>query len=473
MVSWPATFFFLSFCSPFPPPPPLLRPSSSTTTTNHPKNPQLLSYLLVAQPSPLRGIVDFYLGAPLAALATKRWSEGELALRDRLGGGNYGQVFEGMRVGGGAESGSDDDEGGSASSARRRSSGSSASTSGRLTEAQKRRRVVLKRVNADGAGNARAGFLNSGTIARGAAESGLAEAYFCARVSRDPLASRVAASYLGQFVPRTSGRGFTPGTQWLVWRFESDSTLGDALGGLLGPFPGCLAEIMLGEAAAARLEARDSKSGLEYSLVDAAVVRDVTRKLLKAVKTLHSLGVVHRDVKPENVLLTVKGEVKLIDFGAAVDMCTGINFSPLFGMLDPRYAPPEELVMPKTFPRAPAPLLAALAAPLVWAYGRPDLFDSFSIGALFLQMAVPDLRSPSAQRSFNGDLARNGGDLELWRKSVTSRGGRLSYDFSLLDADGGAGWDLAKGLLAPRSGPLNRGRLSCAAALRHRYFRSG
>ena len=219
-------FFF--FCSP------LFFFSTSTDQPTTRKN-QLLSYLLVAQPSPLRGIVDFYLGAPLAALATKRWSEGELALRDRLGGGNYGQVFEGMRVSvSGAESSSDDE----GSTSTRRNSNSSASTSSsKLTEAQKRRRVVLKRVNNDNAGNARAGFLNSGTIARGAAESGLAEAYFCARVSRDPLASRVAASYLGQFVPRTSGRGFTPGTQWLVWKFESDSTLGDALSGLLGPFP--------------------------------------------------------------------------------------------------------------------------------------------------------------------------------------------------------------------------------------------
>lgn len=40
-------------------------------------------------------------------------------------------------------------------------------------------------------------------------------------------------------------------------------------------------------------------------------------------------------------------QIKIIDFGAAVDMCTGINFNPLYGMLDPRYSPPEELVMPK------------------------------------------------------------------------------------------------------------------------------
>ena len=42
-------------------------------------------------------------------------------------------------------------------------------------------------------------------------------------------------------------------------------------------------------------------------------------------------------MKPENILVTSKGDLKIIDFGAAVDLCTGINFNPLYGMLDPRY----------------------------------------------------------------------------------------------------------------------------------------
>lgn len=36
--------------------------------------------------------------------------------------------------------------------------------------------------------------------------------------------------------------------------------------------------------------------------------------------------------------LPLRSQVKLIDFGAACDLCTGINFNPEFGMLDPRYA---------------------------------------------------------------------------------------------------------------------------------------
>lgn len=70
---------------------------------------------------------------------------------------------------------------------------------------------------------------------------------------------------------------------------------------------------------------------------DGLIVKAILRKLLLAIGALHSMGIVHRDIKPENILITARGDVKIIDFGAAVDMCTGINFNPQFGMLDPRY----------------------------------------------------------------------------------------------------------------------------------------
>lgn len=43
-----------------------------------------------------------------------------------------------------------------------------------------------------------------------------------------------------------SDGAFTKGSQWLVWKFESDATLGDALDGRLGAFPACLEEFVLG-----------------------------------------------------------------------------------------------------------------------------------------------------------------------------------------------------------------------------------
>ena len=410
---------------------------------------QALSYLTLARPAPLWGIFDFYVAAPLAAALGKTTITGDLVLRDRLGGGNFGQVFEGVRPRPGVEG---DDR---------------AALSPTLPPDLKARRVVLKRVNKDSAG-VRDSFLRGGTMAVGAGEAGAAEAWMNGRVARagGGAAARVA-SYLGEYSPSPTARGFARGgNQWLVWRFESDATLADALNGALGPFPACLGPLLLDKGRAPAETGTDRRRP-RPAYPPGAAIRAATRAVLTALEALHALGIVHRDVKPENILITSSGEVKLIDFGAAADLCTGINFSPGYGLLDPRYAPPEGLVMPSTFPRPPPPAIAALTAPLAWAYGAPHLFDAYSVGALFMQMAVPDLRAAAAQRGFNGELAKVGGELAAWRASRRA----ARYDYSLLDADDGAGWDLACRLLAPRSGALNRGRLSVGGALRHRYFR--
>merc|ERR1712113_743165 len=38
-------------------------------------------------------------------------------------------------------------------------------------------------------------------------------------------------------------------------------------------------------------------------------------ELLEALDTVHKCGFVHRDVKPDNIVLTASGHLKLLDFG--------------------------------------------------------------------------------------------------------------------------------------------------------------
>jgi hypothetical protein len=65
--------------------------------------------------------------------------------------------------------------------------------------------------------------------------------------------------------------------------------------------------------------------------------------IAKAVHEVHRLGLIHRDISPDNIFLLDSGEAKLLDFGAARH-CLGEALGGLTVILKRGYAPPEQYV---------------------------------------------------------------------------------------------------------------------------------
>lgn len=57
--------------------------------------------------------------------------------------------------------------------------------------------------------------------------------------------------------------------------------------------------------------------------------RVVIRQVLENLRSLHSVGIVHRDVKPQNMIVSeLGGKIKFIDLGAAADLRVGESPAP-------------------------------------------------------------------------------------------------------------------------------------------------
>lgn len=79
----------------------------------------------------------------------------------------------------------------------------------------------------------------------------------------------------------------------------------------------------------------------EHGAFTVEAARDIGVRIADALAAAHSAGVLHRDVKPGNIMINQFGAVALADFGLAAMPRPGHELSATREALTPAYAPPE------------------------------------------------------------------------------------------------------------------------------------
>lgn len=76
---------------------------------------------------------------------------------------------------------------------------------------------------------------------------------------------------------------------------------------------------------------------------------DITRQILLGLQELHKNEFIHRDIKPDNILINKDGVVKLIDFGSAKDLASKKKITPIgVTICTPTFASPEQAAREET-----------------------------------------------------------------------------------------------------------------------------
>ncbi|MBW2294314.1 MAG: serine/threonine protein kinase [Deltaproteobacteria bacterium] len=81
----------------------------------------------------------------------------------------------------------------------------------------------------------------------------------------------------------------------------------------------------------------------------------IVLEVVRGLEEIHTQGTVHRDLKPQNIIVGRKGEVKIADFGLALDAHSPGLTQPGVMLGSPPYMPPEQMLGERVDARTDSP----------------------------------------------------------------------------------------------------------------------